>query len=61
MIHQRNYRPECESWPECNCTDHCEVRRFLNIDEPRFGWFEFFMLALLLIGVAALAYAGWPS
>lgn len=60
MILRRNYRPECESWPDCNCGRACEVERILNVKR---GWgaFEYCSLAWLLIGTCALLYLGWPS
>ncbi len=46
----------CGSWPDCDCRNHCEVRRML-VSGPVFDRIErLFLLALVVIGLAALAW-----
>lgn len=51
----------CGSWPECDCRNHCEVRRLLGIHEPTFSWPEIALLVAVALGGAVSLYFGWPT
>ena len=46
----------CGSWPDCDCHNHCEVRCML-VSGPVFDRIErLFLLLLVVVGLAALAF-----